>query len=954
MSTAHSHPTCFQKGHKDSGDLAACKQVCLLDDSALPLRESNGLLILTTPENEASIDDSIVIATAFELERSIASTANFDHGPQPWPINYLSYVRYLDTMVRNGMHGFHTILRLTNRLDLYLREHNLVAAYEAGTLDPRTLSSKPKAKITAVDCLRLTSTRKVTWALSFPILGQLKSIAIPTSDVRPYLAVADRLSSLATVIFYLDDLCDLNVRFMENVSQNNAIDTARHVEMMAALKRKRRQDLELAVEFVKALATLHRGVLRQVSCPDNWWSWSSQSQQCPPDILDRMIACLPALVDPTELNDKNWKQFTANIESVNLDHVESIQLWENFSKDSFDRALATPFLHRCRSLRSYKMPSFGPDSFKWAVTHKTAIPTLPDDSSYTANVDPLTFLRSQPPPPPPPLILPPLQHVRITASRGPFEGELDDIAKGFGKTLRTLEIYSDNRKTQPGVFTITTVVSVGHGWNLPRLAKLTVVTNLEQIDFDPNFLCSCPQLESLYIEDRLRIYDLRQIRRRVQKPARLPNMKHIVLLGSGALAFQPATLGSTPELRILILSAEGHFDRSIVPSPDWERPANDTNDIDEDDTDEDNIDDHYDSSNNAGTSLSPRHGFNWTWDWHLPQLTVLALSFEYAPKFRFQMLAGTPNLYELSLSLYTPYYNDRRELTDADFIIGSAPSCFSLSSLASSLDDEDGNNFDHDQELRLEDQELVVLETILTFLHTFKHVPIRIGQPPRAEWLVRPVHPTDGIPINPRSLQSSRIGQMETEDHRRRNMSTTEISEHPISRNDRKKAVEKLSGQIKEFVGKYKLEQELEKILTRLRDYKCKEQEAGRTMKEFRAMNPKRVVVPSLKKFEMNGRWKMTDKVMETMLGTVFRNVETIAACQWDGYSLAAFVRITQTMMPSLIRVKLSDMVDVPGLSPEFALELVPRAHRPLFDVDARTRIEYYFKDHGPYMRKGK
>ncbi|KAF9376796.1 hypothetical protein CPB97_010591 [Podila verticillata] len=77
-------------------------------------------------------------------------------------------------------------------------------------------------------------------------------------------------------------------------------------------------------------------------------------------------------------------------------------------------------------------------------------------------------------------------------------------------------------------------------------------------------------------------------------------------------------------------------------------------------------------------------------------------------------------------------------------------------------------------------------------------------------------------------------------------------------------------------------------------EYK-REQEAGR-LKQFWAAHPERLVVPSVKKLALYGRWSLSEEVLETMLGQVFRNVESIGEFLSEGYSMSGIVRATQAM----------------------------------------------------------
>ncbi|KAF8934977.1 hypothetical protein BGZ52_002113, partial [Haplosporangium bisporale] len=246
--------------------------------------------------------------------------------PQPWPIDYLSYVHHFHTQDQSGkshLVDLNSYTPLKPRLQTYVEKHQLVEEYTAIALPVDQLwsgsNSYMRVNPEVVNGLTFNIHREATWALCSPILEQVQTIIIPLSDINRYLDSIARLSSLSVVTIKLDELAD--VRHLRSMNSEC-------VKQLSQRKEKQRQNLELAVKFVQMHTAMFRGTLKQVLCPDDRGNWQYNIQSCPSDILDQMFAFLPTLVEPTELVNKNWKQFVTKAEHTNLDHVTKIDVWD--------------------------------------------------------------------------------------------------------------------------------------------------------------------------------------------------------------------------------------------------------------------------------------------------------------------------------------------------------------------------------------------------------------------------------------------------------------------------------------------------------------------------------------------------------------------------------------------------------------------------------------------------
>ncbi|KAG0295211.1 hypothetical protein BGZ96_012313 [Linnemannia gamsii] len=141
-----------------------------------------------------------------------------------------------------------------------------------------------------------------------------------------------------------------------------------------------------------------------------------------------------------------------------------------------------------------------------------------------------------------------------------------------------------------------------------------------------------------------------------QRP--LVPLRHFVIVGlPSAGGRQMDDVGNTPELVHLVFEVTeiGWAQRTFIP-PAEEFEENECGDADGGGGDHSTI-----------STLLQRRPV-WTWDWELPKLTSLILNGEFAYRFKFRMLDGTPGLADLSINLNSLSHQHKRHVSFADLL----------------------------------------------------------------------------------------------------------------------------------------------------------------------------------------------------------------------------------------------------------------------------------------------
>ncbi|OAQ32582.1 hypothetical protein K457DRAFT_135133 [Linnemannia elongata AG-77] len=453
--------------------------------------------------------------------------------------------------------------------------------------------------------------KDLTWALCYS--NNLQELYLPLTDLDRYQDVVDQFSILSSVVF-VNDLP------LEAASISDA-EKSRYFEGM--------------VKFVEKHATLFPDKLQQVRCtkaPDN-------RNDCPEEMHLKLATALPPLPAPTFLDYTNWTQFVMRSKEVNLEFVKVIQAvgYPAYKEVQFEDRLFTndgSFLQRCRSLEAVDIDIENleaQDMFRWAVKEQQ------EREMDNAN-------RKTPKP------LAPLQEVSLRV--GSHCQIVNDIASVFGGTLSNLYICGGRSPHHPGSRALVIDAS---GWKLEQLENLALQSPVGPLLLHPDLLLTCPSLKTLVLaDDDAEQYMRGQPNFRYLKPAVLEHVTTIELMGTPAVAFHPGTLHTTKNLQHLQLIP---WDTSMLGRQGSLRNDDDDDDEEEEEEADDDDDDEqlewerHQAQDKKRISKWPRIAKPvWTWDWDLPKLTRLSLSFRYAHELQFKMFKGTPNLTHLRLT----------------------------------------------------------------------------------------------------------------------------------------------------------------------------------------------------------------------------------------------------------------------------------------------------------------
>ncbi|KAF9421489.1 hypothetical protein BGZ94_008817 [Podila epigama] len=119
--------------------------------------------------------------------------------------------------------------------------------------------------------------KEIIWLVCSPILEQIQSLSIPLSDLERYQQSVDRLKSLRSVTFLLDERVEPSHFVMAWLELTSP-------ETNEKIRQKKENLLMAMVHFVQTHRRLHKNILTLVSCPTNK-SFFGHPQTCPDDIL---------------------------------------------------------------------------------------------------------------------------------------------------------------------------------------------------------------------------------------------------------------------------------------------------------------------------------------------------------------------------------------------------------------------------------------------------------------------------------------------------------------------------------------------------------------------------------------------------------------------------------------------------------------------------------------------
>ncbi|KAF9902134.1 hypothetical protein EC991_005247 [Linnemannia zychae] len=296
--------------------------------------------------------------------------------------------------------------------------------------------------------------------------------------------------------------------------------------------------------------------------------------------------------------------------------------------------------------------SLGEDVFKWAVKLRKEYGPNNEDTKSSASG------------------LFPLRHYNVRYKEPAYGPQINDIAYAFSNTLEELYI-SGPFSSDLGNTLHVPKFSLGCSDNgdnegdvpswpiLPRLRTMWAEMDYTFIRIHRRLLSQLPRLTSLNLNDRLDQYSLANVVH--WEPTNFPKLRDLTLCGTPAICFHPDTLKNTPKLGKLDLSLHNIGDYSFIPDPEEFEAVEQRQDSSDGDS---NV---YLDDNSSSIPPLPKQPV-WTWDWDLPRLTYLRLTAEFAYRFQFQMLAGTPNLVSLSLDIKSLSRGHRRTVGTSDFV----------------------------------------------------------------------------------------------------------------------------------------------------------------------------------------------------------------------------------------------------------------------------------------------
>ncbi|KAF9336889.1 hypothetical protein BG006_006997 [Podila minutissima] len=834
------------------------------------LRSLIRTLLTSVPDDQCP---GLVKAMYYSSESTTLTASSSEQ--RHWHIDYLAHLQHFQSQTGTSWSLLVDLFRglpLPPPLKQYLDEHGLVAEYDARAPMTQWETSEDdeedghtgsKLRPSTLGHLDLDIHRELTWTICSRVLAQIKSIVIPLSDIGRYLDAAPQMASLQSVQFKMDTVADIDEwwRFDDRL-------TADALAKLALVKTQRIADLESAVAFVQLHTALFPGTLTHVSCPSHKANLGATMQVCPDNVFRRLVGAIKVPKQPSELTDKNWREFRADIAGTDLSRVRTVHVSGPDKDDWYEQLKATPFLHRCTALEAYYMASLGPDSFKWAVKKDTGV-------------------------------LPPLESVDIHAAREPLGSEVDDIGLAFGKKLQVLKatgyrLLQDAVVDQDSIPTIT----IGRGWDVPVLKYLSVHMLSERLVMDPTLLSRCRDLRRLDLRDNLRSYNVHELQRYL--PAELPYLTELFLSGTPALAFNPDTLRTSTELINLVLGSHSSVSQSFLEAA---------------------VESEGDSPNGPVLLCRPE----WTWDWFLPRLVTLDLSIEFALSFQFRMVQGTPCLQTLRLTIFsTTTPTVERVLTESDFT--TAPRALPDTSAPPGAFDPYG--IPHDEVSAIYHC-LKGLQLWMEHPHAFS---VPADHPDNADTERPP--PSDAEQLQERLHHLSLRHADYLGAFSGRQAAAREVFERHCRGIEAITAASPICKRVYETL-----------LAARVRYYRKKSAQAA-AVAVLRSEQPERLIVPSLRTLELNGRWVISDDVLEVMLGQVFSSLEAVDMFRCEGFGMHAWVEAT-VGMPFLETAALNRVLgaDISVALRMACLKAGVSRDIPLFETETRKRLRYKFVD---------
>ncbi|GJJ72403.1 hypothetical protein EMPS_04760 [Entomortierella parvispora] len=581
-------------------------------------------LIFTLLRSHSSEHWSTLLSAVFNLYSA------GDYQKAPSGIDYLAYVQYLDL---SGLPLESSFEYSSPSIQGFVNESRLESIYQARELDLEINPYMPK-DVVPRRYFQVDVRVALFWALCRPILQNVKSLSIPVSGLQRYIDVADQLKSLRSLTFILDEKHDRPQYLVSMLQEQDP-------SLFQSMRLAKDEAMSQMVRFVKKHTQLFQRGLTSVECPQDG-TWPGMEQSCPPHYMKLIRACLPPY-RPKVINKHNWPDFIQNIGHLDFSRLEKIVVpqheapWLDFLASQGAGGLE--IFRASHNLVLLDISSPGSRPLFWARKDaEKRLRQASQDVSLAATASSTELSSSSAPSTPFPPALP-VKVVRLRLPIAEMTDEMDDVVFAFSSTLKSLVVRCLRRDAQ--VAPILPVV-VGGGWDLPRLQHLRASCMVRTMQVEPDFLLRSPDLETLDLQDELNHYRCSHII--PWSPAHLPKLTTLRLIGSAALSFHPETLRHCTKLEELTLGLY-----SWNPSRTFIPPSTEMHQFEQILSAANEHENPWLPPSLTGMFTRP----TWKWDWHLPQLTRIQLTSEFAWRFQFRMMQGCPNLELLVLSTIT-------------------------------------------------------------------------------------------------------------------------------------------------------------------------------------------------------------------------------------------------------------------------------------------------------------
>ncbi|KAK9703120.1 hypothetical protein K7432_010891 [Basidiobolus ranarum] len=328
---------------------------------------------------------------------------------------------------------------------------------------------------------------------------KIKSICLPIFNVKPYLPIVRRMSSLQRIEFcgaHNDEVIHTNGR-------NIVI-------------------IEDAIEFVKTHVDTFNDTLTEIMTPD-LIDLERNGIQSDIQIED----LIKILIQPQVIEVNDSYQFCQYLSSRSTDRLRVFRgpfIFRSHAKPDWD---SSSLFQRCPKLEKIRFSPTRPNSFRWAVEKHDLHAGSDFISSSMPNIK-----------------LAPLQDVDMMCKYCPALPIVQDIVYAFRKTIKSIKVL-DNKTIEHNPEPLY------WDWLLPNLVKIHI-SGADLSLFDFGSLNLCPSLEELYLTDKY-VYLSSNNVIEYGPVLKLPKLRKVQLEFGISSKFNFASLKHSPLLETLII-----------------------------------------------------------------------------------------------------------------------------------------------------------------------------------------------------------------------------------------------------------------------------------------------------------------------------------------------------------------------------------------------------------------